>query len=183
MENGGVWHALSYPLAWALHTVNRSDAKFKGVSSLNDYSTNNTRVLVRKTCILLYFIHGSPVFSILGHRAPAVHDDAQRLAAEAHHRLRHQLGQCAHAVLDNALARRSHSEGRAGKGGRARPAERGAAGCFVFRIVRGDGGTVREGTAILTVIDFTTTVESHLLADLGTPGTLRIWCRVCVSAE
>ena len=28
--------------------------------------TNNTRILVRTTCIVLYFIHGPPVFSILG---------------------------------------------------------------------------------------------------------------------
>ena len=28
-------------------------------------NTNNTRILVRKMCILLYFIHAPPVFSIL----------------------------------------------------------------------------------------------------------------------
>ena len=46
--------------------------------------TNNTRILVRKTCILLYFIHGPAVlnFSILDvlrdnaiQRAPPWHDD------------------------------------------------------------------------------------------------------------
>ena len=38
----------------------------RGVSSFNDFKKyNNTRILVRKTCILLYFIHGPPVFSIL----------------------------------------------------------------------------------------------------------------------
>ena len=34
-------------------------------------NTNNTRILVRKTCILLYFIHEPPVFSIIGRRAAA----------------------------------------------------------------------------------------------------------------
>ena len=29
-------------------------------------NTNNTRILVRETCILLYCVHGPPVFSILG---------------------------------------------------------------------------------------------------------------------
>ena len=29
-------------------------------------NTNNTRLLARKTCIILYFIHGPSVFSILG---------------------------------------------------------------------------------------------------------------------
>ena len=29
-----------------------------GVSSFTDSNTNNTRMLVRKTCIVLYFIHG-----------------------------------------------------------------------------------------------------------------------------
>ena len=29
-------------------------------------NTNNTRILARKTCILLYFTHGPPVFSIPG---------------------------------------------------------------------------------------------------------------------
>ena len=29
-------------------------------------NTKNTRSLVRKTCILLYFVHGPPVFRILG---------------------------------------------------------------------------------------------------------------------
>ena len=38
----------------------------RGDSSFNDYNTNNTRILARKMCILLYFIHGPPVFSILG---------------------------------------------------------------------------------------------------------------------
>ena len=38
----------------------------RGVSSFNDLNTNNTRSLVRKMCILLYCIHGPPVFSILG---------------------------------------------------------------------------------------------------------------------
>ena len=43
----------------------------RGVSSFNDYNstTNNTRILVRKTCFLLYFIHGPLVFSILGLKA------------------------------------------------------------------------------------------------------------------
>ena len=39
----------------------------RGVSSFNDLHTNNTRILARKACILLYFIHGPPVFSILDH--------------------------------------------------------------------------------------------------------------------
>ena len=38
----------------------------RGASSLNDLNTNDTRILARKACILLYFIHGPPVFSILG---------------------------------------------------------------------------------------------------------------------
>ena len=37
----------------------------RGVSSLNDSHTNNTRMSVRKTCIVLYFIHGTPVLRIL----------------------------------------------------------------------------------------------------------------------
>ena len=41
----------------------------RGVSSFNDWNTNNTRILVRKACILLYVIHGPPVFSILGRDA------------------------------------------------------------------------------------------------------------------
>ena len=32
---------------------------------MNDYNTKNTRMLVRKTCILLYLIYGPPVFGIL----------------------------------------------------------------------------------------------------------------------
>ena len=35
-------------------------------SSFNDLNTNNTRILLHQTCILLYFMHASPVFSILG---------------------------------------------------------------------------------------------------------------------
>ena len=38
----------------------------RGVSSFNALNTNNTRILARKTGILLYFINGPPVFSILG---------------------------------------------------------------------------------------------------------------------
>ena len=39
----------------------------RGVSSFNDLkNTNNTRILVRKACILLYFIHGPTVFRFLG---------------------------------------------------------------------------------------------------------------------
>ena len=43
----------------------------RGVSSFNDFNTNNTRILRRKTCTLLYFIHAPLVFSILGARASA----------------------------------------------------------------------------------------------------------------
>ena len=32
-------------------------------------NTNNARILARKTCILLYYIHGPPVFRILGQNA------------------------------------------------------------------------------------------------------------------
>ena len=32
----------------------------RGVSSFDDLNTNNTRVLARKACIVLYFIHGPP---------------------------------------------------------------------------------------------------------------------------
>ena len=38
----------------------------RGVSSFNDLNTDNTRILECIYCILLYFIHGTPVFSILG---------------------------------------------------------------------------------------------------------------------
>ena len=34
-------------------------------------NTKNTRILARNTCILLYLIHGPPVFSILARRACA----------------------------------------------------------------------------------------------------------------
>ena len=46
----------------------------RGVSSFKDINTNNTRILVRKTCILLYFIHAPPVFSILDALVDADHE-------------------------------------------------------------------------------------------------------------
>ena len=42
---------------------------------------------------------------------------------------------------------------------------------------------VRARTALATATATMTTVKHHLLADPGTPGTLRVRCRVCVSAE
>ena len=39
----------------------------RGVPSFNDSNTNNARILVHVKRVL-YFIHGPPVFSILGHR-------------------------------------------------------------------------------------------------------------------
>ena len=37
---------------------------------IENTNNNNTRILLHKTCILLYFIHGPPVFSILGSGPP-----------------------------------------------------------------------------------------------------------------
>ena len=56
----------------------------RGVSSFNDYSTNNTRILVRRTCILLYFDHGPPVFSILAEHG-VYEEDEQQQAREVEH--------------------------------------------------------------------------------------------------
>ena len=47
----------------------------RGVSSFNDLNTKFTRILVHKTCILFYFMHGPPVFSIL---APGRHVESRR---------------------------------------------------------------------------------------------------------
>ena len=89
--------ALAQPLQTTPRMLNT-----RGVSSLNDYNTNNTLcILARKTCILLYFIHGHPVFSILGPRAcrcRSCRPRAHARAARARGRRRHRSG-CAHAIL------------------------------------------------------------------------------------
>ena len=56
----------------------------KGVSSFNDLITNNTRILARRTCILLYFIHGPPVFSILGEERVEVRTFVDTFIGEAY---------------------------------------------------------------------------------------------------